>query len=76
MLVDELLLNILFNILDQRLKINNYNLIIFISKFLDLTFRSETGCTHETNAFSQANYNLLLPQTFHNANTLKHLSLS
>ena len=75
MLVDELLLNILFNILDQRLKINNYNLIIFISKFLDLTFRSEIGYTYGTNAFSQANYNLLLPQTFHNANTLKCLSL-
>ena len=61
MLVEELLLNNLFIVLDHKLKINNYNLITFISKFLDLTFRSETGCSHETNAFFDANYNLLLP---------------
>ena len=43
MLVEELLLNNLFIVLDQKLKINNHNLITFISKFLDLTLDLKQG---------------------------------
>ena len=43
MLVEELLLNNLFIVLNQKFKINNYNLITFISKFLDLSLDLKQG---------------------------------
>ena len=43
MLVEELLLNNLFIVLNQKLKINNYNLFTFIFKLLDLTLDLKQG---------------------------------
>ena len=47
MLVEELLLNNLFIVLNQKLKINNYNVITFIFKFLDLSLDLKQGVQTE-----------------------------